>query len=234
MSGTVAAPEGITDPPIDDLLERADSKYALVLYSAKRARQINAYYSQLNEGLLEYVGPLVETRAAGEAALDRDARDRRRAADVRGHRGLTLPSMRIVLGVAGGIAAYKAALLLRLLREEGHDVRVVPTRGGARVRRARRRGRRCPGEPVTTEVFDDVDQVRARRARPAGRSRDRRPGDSRPAGPRGAGLADDLLTATLLPARCPVLLAPGDAHRDVGPPGDALRTWRPCGSAACT
>jgi DNA-directed RNA polymerase subunit omega len=54
-------PEGITNPPIDELLEKADSKYALVLYAAKRARQINAYYSQLGEGLLEYVGPLVET-----------------------------------------------------------------------------------------------------------------------------------------------------------------------------
>ncbi len=62
MSGTIAAPEGITDPPIDDLLEHADSKYALVIYAAKRARQINAYYSQLAEGLLENVGPLVETR----------------------------------------------------------------------------------------------------------------------------------------------------------------------------
>ena len=62
MSGTVAAPEGITDPPIDELLEVADSKYARVLYSSKRARQINAYYAQLHEGLLEYVGPLVETR----------------------------------------------------------------------------------------------------------------------------------------------------------------------------
>lgn len=61
MSGTVAAPEGITNPPIDDLLKRVESKYSLVLYSAKRARQINAYYSQLGEGLLEYVGPLVET-----------------------------------------------------------------------------------------------------------------------------------------------------------------------------
>ena len=61
MSGTVATPEGITNPPIDDLLEAADSKYALVIYAAKRARQINAYYSQLGEGLLEYVGPLVET-----------------------------------------------------------------------------------------------------------------------------------------------------------------------------
>nr|WP_245544787.1 DNA-directed RNA polymerase subunit omega [Mobilicoccus pelagius] len=54
-------PEGLTNPPIDDLLDIADSKYALVIYAAKRARQINAYYSQLQEGLLEYVGPLVET-----------------------------------------------------------------------------------------------------------------------------------------------------------------------------
>ena len=46
---------------VDDLLAVADSKYALVIYSAKRARQINAYYSQLQEGLLDYVGPLVET-----------------------------------------------------------------------------------------------------------------------------------------------------------------------------
>ncbi len=62
MSGTSAAPVGITDPPIDELLEATDSKYSLVIYAAKRARQINAYYSQLGEGLLEYVGPLVETK----------------------------------------------------------------------------------------------------------------------------------------------------------------------------
>ena len=61
MSGTAAAPEGITNPPIDELLEATDSKYSLVIYASKRARQINAYYSQLGEGLLEYVGPLVET-----------------------------------------------------------------------------------------------------------------------------------------------------------------------------
>jgi len=52
-------PEGITNPPIDDLLESIDSKYRLVIFAAKRARQINAYYSQLGEGLLENVGPLV-------------------------------------------------------------------------------------------------------------------------------------------------------------------------------
>ena len=61
VSGTQPVALGITNPPIDDLLTKTDSKYKLVLYSAKRARQINAYYSQLGEGLLEYVGPLVET-----------------------------------------------------------------------------------------------------------------------------------------------------------------------------
>jgi DNA-directed RNA polymerase subunit omega len=59
VSGTAARPEGITNPPIDELLDKVESKYALVIYAAKRARQINAYYSQLGEGLLEYVGPLV-------------------------------------------------------------------------------------------------------------------------------------------------------------------------------
>ena len=61
MSAPTPAAEGVTNPSIDDLLTKTDSKYKLVLYSAKRARQINAYYSQLSEGLLEYVGPLVET-----------------------------------------------------------------------------------------------------------------------------------------------------------------------------
>ncbi|AYY13541.1 DNA-directed RNA polymerase subunit omega [Actinobacteria bacterium YIM 96077] len=62
MSGAHDVGNGITHPPIDDLLSKTDSKYSLVIYAAKRARQINAYYSQLGEGLLEYVGPLVETR----------------------------------------------------------------------------------------------------------------------------------------------------------------------------
>jgi len=61
VSATHGVAEGITSPPIDDLLAKTDSKYALVIYAAKRARQINAYYSQLGEGLLEYVGPLVDT-----------------------------------------------------------------------------------------------------------------------------------------------------------------------------
>jgi DNA-directed RNA polymerase subunit omega len=60
LSGHQVA-EGITNPPIDELLTHSDSKYKLVLFAAKRARQINAYYSQLGEGLLDHVGPLVET-----------------------------------------------------------------------------------------------------------------------------------------------------------------------------
>ena len=61
MAGNTAA-DGITNPPIDDLLEVVDSKYRLVIMAAKRARQINAYYAQLHEGLFEYVGPLVDTK----------------------------------------------------------------------------------------------------------------------------------------------------------------------------
>ncbi len=68
MSGAAAHPDGITNPPIDELLAVTDSKYSLVIYAAKRARQINSYFSQLGEGLLEYVGPLVPA-APQEKAL---------------------------------------------------------------------------------------------------------------------------------------------------------------------
>jgi DNA-directed RNA polymerase subunit omega len=67
VAGTAASPEGITNPPIDELLDKVESKYALVIYAAKRARQVNAYYSQLGEGLLEYVGPLVPTHVQEKA-----------------------------------------------------------------------------------------------------------------------------------------------------------------------
>lgn len=67
MAGTQPVAEGITNPPIDDLLGVVESKYSLVIMAAKRARQINAYYAQLGEGLLEYVGPLVETQVQEKA-----------------------------------------------------------------------------------------------------------------------------------------------------------------------
>ena len=52
--------DGIIEPPIDELLGRVDSKYQLVIFAAKRARQINAYYSDLSDGnIYDHVGPLV-------------------------------------------------------------------------------------------------------------------------------------------------------------------------------
>lgn len=60
MSGTVATPTGITNPPIDELLEKVDSKYALVVYAAKRARQINQHNAQLEDNMMMTIGPLVD------------------------------------------------------------------------------------------------------------------------------------------------------------------------------
>ncbi len=115
--------------------------------------------------------------------------------------------MRIVLGVAGGIAAYKAATLLRLLTEAGHRVRVVPTRAALEFV-GRPTWEALSGEPATPEVFDDVTGV----AHVAlGQEADLvvvAPATADLVARAAAGLADDLLTTTLLVARCPVLLAP--------------------------
>lgn len=115
--------------------------------------------------------------------------------------------MRILLGVSGGIAAYKSAALLRLFTEAGHDVRVVPTRAalefvGAATWEA------LSGHPVTTDVFDDVPAVEHVQL---GQTADLvvvAPATADLLARAAAGLADDLLTASLLVARCPVLLVP--------------------------
>ena len=53
---------GIIEPPIDELLTKVDSKYQLVIFASKRARQINDYYADLHEGnLFDNVGPLVDS-----------------------------------------------------------------------------------------------------------------------------------------------------------------------------
>lgn len=58
----MADSKGIIDPPIDELLTKIDSKYGLVIFASKRARQINDYYADLQEGsLFDNVGPLVES-----------------------------------------------------------------------------------------------------------------------------------------------------------------------------
>ena len=121
----------------------------------------------------------------------------------------TRTGRRVVLGVSGGIAAYKAALLLRLFTESGHDVRVVPTAAALRVRRARRPGRRCPASPVTSST-SGTTSTRCRTSR-LGQGADLvvvAPATADLLAKAAHGLADDLLTNTLLTARCPVLLAP--------------------------
>ncbi len=50
-------------PRIDELLENVDSRYALVIVAAKRARQINNYHHQLGEGTFDEIPPLVESRS---------------------------------------------------------------------------------------------------------------------------------------------------------------------------
>ncbi|MDO4664753.1 MAG: DNA-directed RNA polymerase subunit omega [Actinomycetaceae bacterium] len=62
MSGVVAKPHGITNPPVDELLDQVESKYALVVYAAKRARQINTYTQQLADGMISTPGPLIDVR----------------------------------------------------------------------------------------------------------------------------------------------------------------------------
>src|SRR3954465_5308802 len=114
---------------------------------------------------------------------------------------------RIVLGVSGGVAAYKAALLLRALTEAGHDVRVVPTPGalhfvGAATFEA------LSGNPVTTDVWSDVPQGAHVRI---GQTADLvvvAPATADLLARAAAGRADDLLTATLLTAHCPAVFAP--------------------------
>ena len=114
---------------------------------------------------------------------------------------------RVVLGVGGGIAAYKAALLLRLLTESGHDVRVVPTASALQFVGAATWAA-LSGHPVRTSVWEDVDQVPHVAI---GRQADLvvvAPATADLLARAAHGLADDLLTNTLLTARCPVLMAP--------------------------
>ncbi|MCX4587968.1 bifunctional phosphopantothenoylcysteine decarboxylase/phosphopantothenate--cysteine ligase CoaBC [Streptomyces sp. NBC_01481] len=114
---------------------------------------------------------------------------------------------KVVLGVSGGIAAYKACELLRRLTESGHDVRVVPTQSalhfvGAATWSA------LSGHPVSTEVWSDVHEVPHVRI---GQGADLvvvAPATADLLAKAAHGLADDLLTNTLLTARCPVVFAP--------------------------
>src|SRR2546429_4522874 len=113
----------------------------------------------------------------------------------------------VILGVAGGIAAYKACELLRLLTESGHAVRVVPTAAALRFVGAPTWAA-LSGQPVADEVWADVHQVPhvalGRHAALVVVA----PATADLLARAAHGLADDLLTNTLLTARCPVVYAP--------------------------
>jgi len=116
-------------------------------------------------------------------------------------------SARVILGVGAGIAAYKACELLRLLTESGYRVRVVPTPDALRFV-GEATWAALSGEPVTTDVWTGVSEVPHVRL---GQSADLvlvAPAPADLLARAAAGMAGDLLTATLLTARCPVLYAP--------------------------
>ncbi len=114
---------------------------------------------------------------------------------------------RIVLGVSAGIAAYKSVLLLRLLREAGHHVDVIPT-GNVENFVGNATWEALSGNPVTSNVFDAVDTVNHVRL---GQQADLVlvvPATADILARAAAGLANDLLTGTLLATRAPVVMAP--------------------------
>ena len=116
-------------------------------------------------------------------------------------------SSRVVLGVGAGIAAYKSCELLRLLTESGRQVRVVPTPDALRFV-GEATWAALSGQPVTTDVWTGVSEVPHVRI---GQDADLvlvAPATADLLARAAAGMAGDLLTATLLTARCPVLYAP--------------------------
>lgn len=115
--------------------------------------------------------------------------------------------MRVVLGVAGGIAAYKACSLLRLLTEAGHDVTVVPTASALHFV-GEATWSALSGKPVHTDVWSDITEVPHVRI---GQQADLvvvAPATADLLARAATGQADDLLTNVLLTARCPVVMAP--------------------------
>ncbi|WP_026930517.1 bifunctional phosphopantothenoylcysteine decarboxylase/phosphopantothenate--cysteine ligase CoaBC [Glycomyces tenuis] len=115
--------------------------------------------------------------------------------------------MEIVLGVSGGIAAYKACTLLRLLKESGHDVTVVPTEAALRFV-GEATWEALSGRPVASGVFSDVSDVKHVRLGRRAELVAVVPATADLLARAASGRADDLLTSTLLTATCPVVFAP--------------------------
>lgn len=113
----------------------------------------------------------------------------------------------VIVGVSGGIAAYKACTVVRQLAEAGHHVRVIPTESALRFVGAAT-FEALSGQPVRTDVFDDVPAVPHVHLGQQAYLVVVAPATADLLARAVHGRADDLLTATLLTARCPVLFAP--------------------------
>ena len=214
-------------------MHEVDSKFTLVTLSAMRAREINDYYNQLGEGLGRIVPPQVtsvsrkplsialEEVAAAKIQFERidpvrrrrdaddDGHGRRRRADA-GRLGLVPHhdgDVNIVLGVSGGIAAYKAVEVCRRLVDAGVHVVPVLTDDAQRFVGAVTFSA-LASEPARTSLFDGPDPIPHTRL---GQGADLvvvAPATAKLIGKYAAGISDDLLTATLLATRAPVLVCP--------------------------
>ena len=255
------------DPPVEDLLDKVDSKFTLVALSAKRARQINSYYNQLGEGLGFVVPPQVtsvsgkpltiafEEVAAGKATyhrlepgeeledgsadlegaevaevvaegpeltaltgdLDAATAGGRRVAggsprprSAPGARTMTAgpaTGKTIVLGVTGGIAAYKAVEVCRRLVDAGAHVVPVLTEDATRFVGAVTFSA-LASEPVQRTLWAEADPIPHTHL---GRRADLVlvvPATARFLACYAHGIADGLLTATVLATRAPVMVCP--------------------------
>ncbi|WP_062386849.1 bifunctional phosphopantothenoylcysteine decarboxylase/phosphopantothenate--cysteine ligase CoaBC [Demequina iriomotensis] len=115
--------------------------------------------------------------------------------------------MRVLLGVTGGVAAYKAAIVLRRLKEDGHTVRVVPTAASLQFV-GRATWEALSGLPATADTFDNVPAVEHVRL---GQQADLvlvAPATADFLGQLAHGEARDLLGNALLATRAPVVVAP--------------------------
>ncbi|HET6873538.1 MAG TPA: bifunctional phosphopantothenoylcysteine decarboxylase/phosphopantothenate--cysteine ligase CoaBC [Acidimicrobiales bacterium] len=220
------------EPPVEELLERVDSKFTLVSLAAMRGRQINSYFNQLGEGLGSIVPPQVtsvsrkplsislEEIAAGKITYTRidplaegedgggeaepdQAGEEPVIVDVAG----ALAGRRIVLGVSGGIAAYKAIEVCRRLVDAGAWVSPVMTAGATRFVGETTLSA-LASERVRRSLWDEPEPIPHTRL---GQGADLiivAPATARVIGAYAAGISSDLLTATLLATRAPVLVCP--------------------------
>ena len=267
----------LMDPPIEELLDKVDSKFTLVALGSARARQVNSYYNSLGEGLGKVVPPQVasvsgkpvsiafEEIAAGKATFTRpdpeeeaalaaaiadaaeagllgeseapegaeviealDVGDEdpdrelgasgeaRRSPPMAGHPGAEEPPMhpdqtssrpRVVLGVCGGIAAYKAVEVCRRLVDAGVHVTPVLTEDATRFV-GDVTFSALASEPVQRSLWDESSPIPHTKL---GQGADLVlvvPATAHTIARYAAGLSDDLLCATLLATRAPVIVCP--------------------------